>query len=49
MVPFSKRKNDFKKITKHNLHKFNIVHVNFQGVKFFFSQFHKFEGVFRLN
>ena len=49
MVPFLKRKNDFKKFTKHNLHKFNIVHVNFQEVKFFFPQFYKFEGVFRLN
>ena len=37
IVPFSKRKNDFTKFSKHNLHKFNVVHVNFGGSKFFFS------------
>ena len=31
MVPFSKRKNELKKITKHKLHNFIIVHLNLGG------------------
>ena len=40
MVSFKMRNNDFWKFPKHNLQKFNIVHVNFRGDrKIFFSSF----------
>ena len=44
MVPFERRKNDFKKFAKHNQHKFNIVRVKVEKQ---ILHLYKFKYVFR--